>query len=766
MKLSLFARFFPFFLCFFGAFQLTAQHNEPDHVCGIGHDDALSKLQKPLPAAMRAPADASKASSISVDIQPGYGSNLYYHPVAAYNSGQAGKAQISVQLIVWNNEDYDVDMGSVEFAYTQNGTQKKHTVEVEQTIPAGMGLAVQNGRDYHKIGDVIYIDAPIPTNITISIGFAYPTQDYSRTMTLVPYDQAFELPFKAYDLGQNELWESASTHGGGSQVFGYDMGVEGWTNGAWSKYKPGKTGTANEDYRCWGKPIYAMADGIVVDSRNTIADNATPGVKDTVNSWGNFFLIEHGDLRAAYCHFQMGSLNPALMAAGTVIKKGDFLGLTGNSGNSTGPHLHMHLSKVLWNDAEFLRPLIFKNAYAIEKTSLTTLNPNAPWTKLDGKGIPGYENKRSFIFPGDFKPLFSAETYVGVFRSGTDGHWMQTEMSRTAFVNQDNNLKNQGLRLTDISIYKSGTTLKYSGVWRAGTQNSFVQPGTTLSAFVSEWQAKSAQGLRLIDIETYVEGGVTKFAGVYSAGTWGHYLYLGMTQAQLNAQITTLAAQNYGLTNVEIYKEGNTIKYAGIWKAGALPQQVVLTTSWNTVVSNWNNHSKANFRLLEYDSYQNGTTTHHAAVFGPGNDGYALYAKHFDGFRQMWSELSAVGLRLIDIEVRGVAAATATDAPDETAELEQAIESEDRAAETTEAAEMRLFPNPSPTGEFTIAFDAPVSGKVIAQLFDMQGKLILQTQLTPGETQWQIRPGTLPSGIYALRVLAEGREFVQKLMVE
>lgn len=46
--------FSPFPL-FFGAFQLTAQHNEPDHVCGIGHHEALSKLQKPLPAALRAP---------------------------------------------------------------------------------------------------------------------------------------------------------------------------------------------------------------------------------------------------------------------------------------------------------------------------------------------------------------------------------------------------------------------------------------------------------------------------------------------------------------------------------------------------------------------------------------------------------------------------------------------------------------------------------------------------------------------------------------
>lgn len=392
----------------------------------------------------------------------------------------------------------------------------------------------------------------------------------------------------------------------------------------------------------------------------------------------------------------MGSLNPALLTAGTVVKKGDFLGLTGNSGNSTGPHLHMHLSKVLWNDAEFMRPLIFKNAYTIEKSSLTTLNPNAPWTKLDGKGIPGYESKRSFIFPRRFQAVALRRNLRRCFPQ-RDGRPLDANRNVAHRFCQSGQQPQKSGPAPDRHQHlqiRDGTEIQRR---MARRHPKFLRPaGTTLAAFVSEWQTKSGQGLRLIDIESYVEGGVTKFAGVYSAGTWGHYLYLGMTQAQLNAQITTLAAQNFGLTNVEIYKEGNTIKYAGIWKAGALPQQVVLTTSWNTVVSNWNNHSKANLRLLEYDSYQNGTTIHHAAVFGPGNDGYALYAKHFDGFRQMWSELSAVGLRLIDIEVRGVAAATATDAPDETAEFEQAIESEDRTATDIEAAEMRLFPTQRP----------------------------------------------------------------------
>src|SRR4029077_17736164 len=98
-------------------------------------------------------------------------------------------------------------------------------------------------------------------------------------------------------------------------------------------------------YRIWGKPIHAVADGAVVEFRNDIPTNPSPpaDLSPPHPVEGNHFYIQSGDDLVLYAHFQPGSLNSNLMTVGAKVKQGDFLGLAGNSGNSTAPHLHMHV---------------------------------------------------------------------------------------------------------------------------------------------------------------------------------------------------------------------------------------------------------------------------------------------------------------------------------------------------------------------------------------------------------------------------------------
>ena len=73
-----------------------------------------------------------------------------------------------------------------------------------------------------------------------------------------------------------------------------------------------------------GTPIMATADGIV-----TKAINSKTG-------FGNHILIEHdGAYETLYAH-----LSELFVIETQTVKKGDFIGYSGNSGRSTGPHLH------------------------------------------------------------------------------------------------------------------------------------------------------------------------------------------------------------------------------------------------------------------------------------------------------------------------------------------------------------------------------------------------------------------------------------------
>ena len=86
-----------------------------------------------------------------------------------------------------------------------------------------------------------------------------------------------------------------------------------------------------------GTPIHALADGIVSGTGNT--DLACPRA-----SFGNWILVKHDNKLAA----TFGHLSVISVKEGQRVSRGDIIGYSGNTGYSTGPHLHI---SVYPNDA-------------------------------------------------------------------------------------------------------------------------------------------------------------------------------------------------------------------------------------------------------------------------------------------------------------------------------------------------------------------------------------------------------------------------------
>jgi murein DD-endopeptidase MepM/ murein hydrolase activator NlpD len=75
-----------------------------------------------------------------------------------------------------------------------------------------------------------------------------------------------------------------------------------------------------------GEPIYATAGGIVEKARRW-------------GKYGNLITINHGGgLRTRYAH-----LHKILVKKGDIVNKEDLIGYVGNTGRSTGPHLHYEI---------------------------------------------------------------------------------------------------------------------------------------------------------------------------------------------------------------------------------------------------------------------------------------------------------------------------------------------------------------------------------------------------------------------------------------
>ncbi len=100
------------------------------------------------------------------------------------------------------------------------------------------------------------------------------------------------------------------------------------------------------NYPSYGNEVLAVADGTVVDTLNTL-DDQTPGQlpdPKTItleNVDGNHVVIDLGsEIFAFYAHLQKGSVK---VAPGEKVKRGQVIGLLGNTGNTSAPHLHFHL---------------------------------------------------------------------------------------------------------------------------------------------------------------------------------------------------------------------------------------------------------------------------------------------------------------------------------------------------------------------------------------------------------------------------------------
>jgi hypothetical protein len=99
-------------------------------------------------------------------------------------------------------------------------------------------------------------------------------------------------------------------------------------------------------YTAYGADVVAVADGVIVATRNDLEEQLPPNLPDpkTITAQtllGNHVIqdIGHGFF-AFYAHMQKGSVT---VAPGARVTRGQRLGRVGNSGNTSAPHLHFHI---------------------------------------------------------------------------------------------------------------------------------------------------------------------------------------------------------------------------------------------------------------------------------------------------------------------------------------------------------------------------------------------------------------------------------------
>ncbi len=236
---------------------------------------------------------------------------------------------------------------------------------------------------------------------------------------------------------------------------------------------------------------------------------------------GNHIITLHGDELVYVGHMQEGSLNPALLALGTPVQEGQFIGRLGNTGSSGAPHFHVdvrqhppdmtveemiaaHQMNELRSNS-VARPIPFHNAQAMRLSAVeggvfsenpfSTVDgdgfywtPMAIWPGLTTPGIPTGRPSLVFwaVLPGLFQILIDKVSGANYHLAGISGYTVNNQLLYIVVFHPNpaplwsvsfelpgkqydwlvRERQKEGFRPVHVNSYRSGNGVRYAAIFR------------------------------------------------------------------------------------------------------------------------------------------------------------------------------------------------------------------------------------------------------------------------------------------------------------
>lgn len=347
-------------------------------------------------------------------------------------------------------------------------------------------------------------------------------------------------PARAEDLGKGHYW-AIDEFSEGEVVL--DLHVKRWDDDGsrWTRRRDGITqadydaNRTNDKHLVFGLPLYAPADGVVKSSWRNFPDNPVPGKKlpevtgeggatRRIFAGGNHVVIETDDGRVfTVAHMEKGTVPSSLCpfedefpstldkigdfrVASLIAKsdrprvsRGGFIGRVGNSGNSSGPHIHISTAPAVGETAVGAsEPIHITGAWRQDYSETLPLDPTK-WEGFAGTAITRTVGK-SLILPGT--PLRRGDATAG--RVGQSVlHFVRSRRAVSALQDSDGDLK-----LIVWGLTPEGQLVRRGDAEAGGaSQITIAEPRSDLAVTA----LRDADGLlRLISWRVETDGGLVR----------------------------------------------------------------------------------------------------------------------------------------------------------------------------------------------------------------------------------------------------------------
>ena len=208
------------------------------------------------------------------------------------------------------------------------------------------------------------------------------------------------------------------------------------------------------------------------------------------------------------------------------------------------------------------------------------------------------------------------------------------------------------LLIAGLSPAAKSNELRYQAVWNAGSGSNIVTEPLSRSEFVTRGEELTAQGLRLIDVETAQVNGDRIYTGVWVSGTGSNLFEGPMTRAEFRTARQEKQAQGLMLVDFEVFRNNNGQRqFLGVWRPGSGEEKLTLPRNADEFIALGQQLTAEGLRLVdvEVEQTENGLKYRGLWQTGTGSNIFSD-ARSPEAFRSLRDQMVADGLELVDIE--------------------------------------------------------------------------------------------------------------------